>query len=79
MKFCINAAQKILGRRLSITEEETKVALSAENFVNIRTIYGGTAPVETKRALSIERGKEESDTNWFSKKTAFLREMPIII
>ncbi|MGI8544021.1 MAG: argininosuccinate lyase [Aridibacter sp.] len=69
-----NASEEILGRRLSMSEEETKAALSAENFVNIRTIYGGTAPVETKRALKIEREKEESDTNWFSEKTAFLRD-----
>ncbi len=30
--------------------------------------------MEMKRALNIERGKEESDTNWLIEKTAFLRD-----
>lgn len=67
------ASSDILGRDISMTREETNAALSAENFVNIRTIYGGTAPSETRRALSVERENETADDGWFDKKTAFLK------
>jgi argininosuccinate lyase len=60
-----NAAGEILGHELSLSPEELEKAVSPENFVNVRTIYGGTAPVETKRALSIEREHELVDTEWF--------------
>ncbi len=61
-----NSAKEVLGHELSMTAEETQKALSAENFVAIRTIYGGTAPDETRRALSVERERESSDEEWFS-------------
>ena len=66
------AANDILGNNLSLSAEETEQALSAENFVNIRKIYGGTAPEETRRALSVEREYEKTDEQWFSAKTEFL-------
>ncbi len=49
------------------------MALSAENFVNIRTVYGGTAPEETRRALSVERDNENNDQFWFSEKSKSLQ------
>lgn len=64
-----NAAKQVIGRELYLTEEETKKAMTAENFVNIRTIYGGTAPEETRRALSVEKEKADWDENWFVVKT----------
>ncbi len=66
------AANDILGNNLSLSAEETEQALSAKNFVNIRKIYGGTAPEETRRALSVEREYEKTDEQWFSAKTEFL-------
>jgi hypothetical protein len=66
------AAKEVLGHEISMTAEDTKNALSAENFVNIRTIYGGTAPEETRRALSVERNYEEIDEKWFSEKSNLL-------
>src|SRR6476620_5677004 len=39
-----NAAQEVLGREIEMTETELAYTLSPENFVRIRTIYGGTAP-----------------------------------
>lgn len=59
-----NAAKEILGRELSFTENELKETLTAEYFVSIRTIYGGTAPSETKRALMIENETEEINETW---------------
>lgn len=66
------AAKEVLGHEISMTEEELKQTLSPENFVNIRTIYGGTAPSETRRALSVEREHEATDKSWFAEKKTFL-------
>lgn len=67
-----SAARDVLGSELSLSAAETEQAMSAENFVNIRKIYGGTAPEETRRALSIEREYEKADGKWFSARTEFL-------
>jgi len=67
------AAREVLGNELSLSAAETKQALSPENFVNIRKIYGGTAPEETRRALSVEREIESADEQWFDNKTKFLK------
>ena len=59
------SAREVLGRELELTEDELNAAVSPENFVNIRSIYGGTAPVETRRALSVERDREVEDDTWY--------------
>jgi len=69
-----SAAREILGKELSLSAEETIQAMSAENFVNIRKIYGGTAPEETRRAISVEREIETADNVWFAEKTEFLKK-----
>lgn len=66
------AANRVLQRNLSLSEAETKAALTAENFVNIRTIYGGTAPAETRRALMVEKEREIADENWLKETIARL-------
>lgn len=59
-------SREVLGRNLSLTEFEVEAALSPENFVAVRKIYGGTAPSETRRALEVEREYEDSDEAWLS-------------
>ena len=68
-----NACREILGREISMSESELAETLSPENFVNIRTIYGGTAPDETRRALVVEREREVVDDQWFKTKQAELK------
>ncbi|MEP6900312.1 MAG: argininosuccinate lyase [Actinomycetota bacterium] len=68
-----NAAKEIIGREISLSEAELKETLSPENFVSVRTIYGGTAPVETRRALAVEREHETVDEQWFSEKSDGLK------
>ena len=68
------AAQEVLGRELSLSAEDLQKTLSPENFVAIRTIYGGTAPEETRRALAVERDHENTDENWFAEKQSFLED-----
>jgi argininosuccinate lyase len=65
-------AKEILGREISLTETQLAETLSPENFVRVRNIYGGTAPEETRRALSVEREFETADENWLAEKTEFL-------
>ncbi len=68
------AAKEILGRELAMTAAELAETLSPENFVSIRTIYGGTAPAETRRAFSVEKEHQDVDENWFAEKTEFLEK-----
>ena len=68
-----NASKDILGREISMTALELQETLSPENFVSIRTIYGGTAPVETRRALTVERDHETVDEQWFTEKNDILK------
>lgn len=67
------SAKEVLGKELSLSETELAAAVSPENFVNIRTVYGGTAPVETRRALAVERERETEDDAWFVQTTDSLR------
>ena len=67
------SANEVIGRDLHMTEDELNAAVSPENFVNIRTIYGGTAPSETKRALGVEREFEVEDDAWFVEVTDGLK------
>ncbi len=68
-----NVAKEVIGRELDFTEEELKQTLTAEYFVSIRTIYGGSAPNETKRALSVENDLEVVNKNWFAGKKSELQ------
>jgi argininosuccinate lyase len=65
-------AKELLGRELNFTEDELRETLTPEYFVSIRTIYGGSAPSETKRALSVEREAESLDSQWFIEKESQL-------
>lgn len=67
------AANEAIGYDLSLTVEELEQAVSPENFVNIRTIYGGTAPSETRRALGVERESEAADDEWYIERMSGLR------
>lgn len=71
------AAREITGHDLSLSAEETAQAMSAENFVNIRKIYGGTAPEETRRALAVEKVEEQQDEKWWAKKNELLENADI--
>jgi argininosuccinate lyase len=59
-----SAANEVLGRDLSMSEAEVVESLTPENFVAVRTIYGGPAPEETRRAHSVESEKAEDDLKW---------------
>ena len=49
------ASRAILGRALDYTEQQLETIMSPRHFVEVRTTYGGPAPSETARALSVSR------------------------
>lgn len=67
-----SVAREVIGRDLDMSADELAAAVSPENFVAIRTIYGGTAPSETRRALAVERENETVDEKWYSDHTEAL-------
>lgn len=67
-----SVARDVIGRDLEMSADELAAAVSPENFVAIRTIYGGTAPSETRRALAVERESELIDETWYSDRTEAL-------
>ncbi len=67
-----SVAREVIGRDLDMSADELAAAVSPENFVAIRTIYGGTAPSETRRALAVERENETVDEKWYSDRTEAL-------
>ena len=57
-------SQEVLGRAIDLSVAEIEKALDPVNFVNVRTITGGPAPVETERMLAnsfkaLEENKQE--------------------
>ncbi len=72
-------SNEVVGHPLSITEDGLAAAVSPENFVNIRTIYGGTAPSETRRALGAERDHEVTDDAWFAKTNEGLANAAVLL
>lgn len=59
-----DAAKSTIHRSLNLSAEQLGAALSAENFVSIRKIYGGPAPAETRKALAQQREAEVADAEW---------------
>jgi len=47
------ASEAILGRTISYTEEALQTIMSPRHFVDVRTTWGGPAPGETLRALTL--------------------------
>ncbi|MFA5670388.1 MAG: lyase family protein [Balneolaceae bacterium] len=45
------AAQEVLNKSLNISDEEVRIALSPEHFINSHDSYGGVAPKEMVRML----------------------------
>ncbi|MDA0680624.1 MAG: argininosuccinate lyase [Proteobacteria bacterium] len=67
------------GKQLSLSEDETMIALSARNFVDVRSIHGGCAPVETQRALGIYRNDAADDQTWMTGRQATLQEAAALL
>jgi argininosuccinate lyase len=68
------AAKEKIGRSLDLSASELEEALSAENFVRIRNIYGGPAPDETKKALAEQREVQSKNKAWLLERRSKLKQ-----
>ncbi|MBX3268472.1 MAG: argininosuccinate lyase [Acidobacteria bacterium] len=73
------AAMDVLGHELELSPEELAAAVSPENFVAVRTIYGGPAPSETRRALRVERDTADDDNEWLARTRAHLDNARMVL
>lgn len=60
------AANNEIGRSLALTAEDLQAALAATNFVEVRAIYGGPAPRETRDALTEQSELLKKDEEWLT-------------
>lgn len=58
------AAKSIIGRELSLTAEELRLALDPEHFVQIRSVPGGPSPEELRRALAVQASAHKQAEEW---------------
>jgi len=69
-------SQEIIGHPVGLTPDELRKALDPENFVAVRGILGGPAPVETRRAVARERQQEQDDEEWYRARATHLENYP---
>jgi argininosuccinate lyase len=62
------------GHGLSLTADDLQMALSARNFIAIRSVYGGPAPDETRSALKQQRDAAREDESWTSDARSHLQQ-----
>lgn len=60
----LQGAANSAGVELSLTASDLEQSLSPENFVNVRTVYGGPAPAETRSALAEQAAAQATDHEW---------------
>ena len=70
----LQAAASATGHELSLTAADLVQALSPENFVKVRSIYGGPAPEETRSALDEQSRIHAEDDAWLARKRQQLTE-----
>lgn len=71
-----SCAQEVIGRTLNLSETDLRNALDPCHFVSVRTVLGGTAPTETRRAHAVEKDTEAVDEAWYAERIAALAAYP---
>jgi argininosuccinate lyase len=66
------AAYEVLNKPLSLTAAEVQAALDPGNFVRVRTVLGGPAPEETRRAAAVEWERAAANEAWHENTSARL-------
>lgn len=59
-------ALQVIGRKLSLTAEELRLALDPVHFVDIRTLPGGPSPAEIRRAIAARKTSQRSQEQWLA-------------
>ncbi len=68
------ATAAVIGRALPYTEDALRQVLGARHFVEVRTTYGGPAPVRTTAALADAARQLADDAAWSAGRRAHLHE-----
>jgi argininosuccinate lyase len=66
------ASTTVLGQALDYSPARLEEILSARNFVEVRTTFGGPAPTETGDALGVSGAKLGEDRAWLEGRLARL-------
>jgi argininosuccinate lyase len=69
-----DAAQKILGRTLGLSNQIVREALDARHFVSIRAIPDGPAPEATRAIIAQQSAQLERDVAWRAEQFARLEQ-----
>jgi argininosuccinate lyase len=69
-------APESVGRKLEIDNESLRRALDARNFVNVRQIRGGPAPVETAKEIELAKDDLRASREWLQSKNQLLEAYP---
>lgn len=67
-------AEKIIGRKLNLTEEEFIQALSPEHFVKIRTVEGGPSRERMEKTIKERHEEQKLLEKWLDEKYATLKK-----
>jgi argininosuccinate lyase len=57
-------ALQVIGRKLSLTAEQLRLALDPVHFVDIRTLPGGPAPAEIRGTIAKRKTSQQSQEKW---------------
>jgi argininosuccinate lyase len=66
-------AERIIGRKLNLTEEALKKALDPQHFVQIRTLEGGPSPERMTKTIEIREKEQQQLQQWLKGKYQFLQ------
>jgi argininosuccinate lyase len=71
-----SVALEMIGRPVNLSPDEVTKALDPQNFVEVRGVLGGPAPLETRRAAALEREREKEYALWYALHHAALENYP---
>ncbi|WP_243014026.1 argininosuccinate lyase [Brevibacillus borstelensis] len=68
------AAQAVIGRNMSLTEQELRQALDPVHFVAIRKLPGGPSPDEMRRMITHRKQEGQTDSAWLAAEKETVRQ-----
>ena len=67
-------AEKIVGKKLNLTEQQLADALDPEHFVNIRSIEGGPSKETMEKSIAVRRVQQTELKEWLNAKKDILEK-----
>lgn len=66
-------AEKIIGHKLNLTEQEFKDALDPEHFIKVRSLEGGPSHDRMMQTIQVRRKQQSELRNWVEEKKNTLK------